>query len=86
MPAVPRLTITRAAQKQLAGVPSHARTVIAGKIEQLAADPRALANVVKRLQGRPELSLRVGDWRVLYVEQGEAIEVRAVAHRREVYR
>jgi DNA-binding XRE family transcriptional regulator len=49
--AVPRLTVTRAAQKQLAGVPSKARTVIAGKIEQLAADPRALANVVERLRG-----------------------------------
>jgi mRNA interferase RelE/StbE len=80
------VAISREAKKQLAQLPSKLRGIVIEKIDQLANDPRALANVVKRLQGRPEMSLRVGDYRVLYVERNEEIEVRAVAHRREIYR
>jgi mRNA interferase RelE/StbE len=36
------------------------------KIEQLAADPHAPNNNVKRLRGESAYRLRVGDWRVLY--------------------
>jgi len=40
---------------------------------------------VKRLKGRQGLRLRVGDWRVIFYEEGESIVVVAVGHRREVY-
>jgi mRNA interferase RelE/StbE len=40
---------------------------------------------VKRLRGREGLRLRVGDWRVIFNEEGDAIVVLAVGHRREIY-
>ena len=41
---------------------------------------------VKALIGTPGARLRAGDWRVIFVETGTTIEVRAVGHRREIYR
>jgi mRNA-degrading endonuclease RelE of RelBE toxin-antitoxin system len=43
---------------------------------------------VRTLQGidPPELRLRVGDYRVLFHDLGDAIEVLSVKHRREAYR
>jgi mRNA interferase RelE/StbE len=40
---------------------------------------------VKRLKGRNGLRLRVGDWRVIFYVEDEAIIVAAVGHRREIY-
>ncbi|EJW11265.1 plasmid stabilization system [Rhodovulum sp. PH10] len=40
---------------------------------------------VKRLTGRPGIRLRVGDWRVIFVENDTTITVLAVGHRREIY-
>lgn len=43
---------------------------------------------IKRLQDTdpPELRLRVGDYRVRFLDHGERIEILAVKHRREAYR
>ncbi|WP_263374843.1 type II toxin-antitoxin system RelE family toxin [Granulicella aggregans] len=41
---------------------------------------------VKALQGRDELRLRVGDYRLFFVNIEEDIELRRVLHRREAYR
>jgi len=40
---------------------------------------------VKRLKGRDESRLRVGDWRVIFYEDQGTIVVAAVGHRREIY-
>ncbi len=40
---------------------------------------------VKRLKGRAGARLRIGDWRVIFYEEGQAIVVAAVGHRREIY-
>ena len=40
---------------------------------------------VKRLKGRQGSRLRVGDWRVIFYEEGGSIVVVAVGHRREIY-
>ncbi|MGA8821132.1 MAG: type II toxin-antitoxin system RelE/ParE family toxin [Xanthobacteraceae bacterium] len=40
---------------------------------------------VKRLKGRQGSRLRVGDWRVIFYEEGSTIIVVAVGHRREIY-
>jgi mRNA interferase RelE/StbE len=40
---------------------------------------------VKRLKGRQGSRLRVGDWRVIFYEEGGSIIVVAVGHRREIY-
>ena len=42
---------------------------------------------VKALQGREELQLRIGDYRLLFVcPDSDTIEVRRVRHRGEAYR
>ena len=40
---------------------------------------------VKRLKGRAGSRLRIGDWRVIFYEEGGTIVVAAVGHRREIY-
>jgi mRNA interferase RelE/StbE len=40
---------------------------------------------VKRLKGRAGCRLRVGDWRVIFVEEKTAIVVVAVGNRRDIY-
>jgi mRNA interferase RelE/StbE len=41
---------------------------------------------VTALQGRDELRLRIGDYRLFFVNIADALEVRRVLHRREAYR
>jgi mRNA-degrading endonuclease RelE of RelBE toxin-antitoxin system len=42
---------------------------------------------VKILQGMEELRLRIGDYRLIFVnEPADTIEIRRVLHRREAYR
>ena len=67
-------------------MPANTRRLIVAKIEQLAADPRSLANNVKTLKGEPGYRrLRVGDWRVLYRDDGMVLLVTKVAPRGEAY-
>jgi len=40
---------------------------------------------VTRLRGRSGSRLRVGDWRVLFEDDGQTITVYAVGHRRDIY-
>jgi mRNA interferase RelE/StbE len=40
---------------------------------------------VKLFKGRKGSRLRVGDWRVIFYEEGASIVVIAVGHRREIY-
>jgi len=45
------------------------------------------AGDVKALQGREELRLRIGDYRLFFVcNDPDAIEIRRVLHRRDAYR
>jgi len=62
----------------------HAR--ISRKILLLEDNPRPKG--AKKLSGREEYRLRVGNYRVLYTidDMGHAVTVFAVGHRREVYR
>jgi mRNA interferase RelE/StbE len=38
-----------------------------------------------KLKGQAGSRLRVGDWRVIFYEEGGTIVVAAVGHRREIY-
>ena len=40
---------------------------------------------VKRLKGRSGCRLRVGDWRLVFIEESASIIVVAVGNRREIY-
>ncbi len=57
---------SRDAAKALAKMPRNARELVLSKIEELARDPYAPNNNVRRLTGRPESRLRVQDWRVIF--------------------
>jgi len=61
-----RTLFSRNAAKSLRRMPVNTARLIRAKIDQLAEDPFAANNNVKKLVGRPGYRLRVGDWRVIY--------------------
>jgi mRNA interferase RelE/StbE len=77
---VKTITWTLAARRELRKLPPD---VGEAKIERFA---RTGAGNVKRLTGRPGARLRVGDWRVIFVETAMTVEVRAVGNRRDIYK
>ncbi len=76
---------TRMAIKDLRAIPAQHADLIRSKIEQYAADPLTLANVVSKLQGRAGLRLRVGNYRVIIEEDGAVLCVLRIGHRSNVY-
>jgi mRNA interferase RelE/StbE len=81
-----RIVIARRAERELDEIDSRARVRIVRALDQLAVSPYRAANI-KALKGGG-YRLRVGDYRVLYELQNDALIVLVVrvAHRREAYR
>ncbi|MBI2846866.1 MAG: type II toxin-antitoxin system RelE/ParE family toxin [Chloroflexi bacterium] len=67
-------------------LPAAVHTRISRRILSLEDNPRPRGT--KKLSGREEYRLRVGDYRILYGvdDKNSVITVFAVGHRREVYR
>ena len=61
-----RVVIEREAAKALDSTPTNVQRLALRKLRELAADPYARNNNVKKLVGRPGFRLRVGDWRIIY--------------------
>lgn len=80
-----RVVILPRAAKALRRMPVNTAKIIRAKIDQYASDPASLANNVTRLQGRPGFRLRVGDWRVIFNENGDVLEIADVGPRGGVY-
>jgi len=80
---VKEITWTRDARRAFRRLPADVQAEIETKIERFA---RTGAGSVRRLTGRSGARLRVGDWRVIFVETFATIEIRAVGHRRDVYK
>ena len=77
---------TKAALKALTRMPNNTAQLIRGKIRQYATNPASLANNVKKLQGRgDEYRLRVGDWRVIFTQDGVILDVLKVGPRGSAY-
>lgn len=77
---------SKAALRALIRLPTDVSRKIRLKIEQYAAKPESLANNVKALRGEPGvLRLRVGDWRVLFTEEGTVVAVIKIAPRGDAY-
>jgi mRNA interferase RelE/StbE len=74
-----KIEYSRESLKSLKLMPSNVSKTIRGKIEQLASDPFASNNNVKKLEGRPGFRLRVGDWRVIYEIQNNRLVIFIVA-------
>lgn len=61
-----RVVTTKLFDKGLSKLPVNWQKRIVARIEEVAANPYAANNNVKRFQGRAGYRLRVGDWRVIY--------------------
>lgn len=77
------ITYTNSARRQFRGLDPQVQTRLR---EKLAVYAETGAGDVVAMQGQGGARLRVGDYRIVFVEGDEAIEVRAVGHRRDVYR
>ncbi|MCJ8025636.1 type II toxin-antitoxin system RelE/ParE family toxin [Shinella yambaruensis] len=73
------------ALRTLARIPRNEADKIRRKIYQYAADPAAQKANVKKLQGRAGFRLRVGNWRVIFDENGDVLDVLEVDSRGNIY-
>ena len=85
MKSPPRITIQflPGAAKDLEGIPLRTAENILNRIERYA---EGAASDIKKLKGRGEFRLRVGDYRVLLVKTGGRADIHRILHRREAYR
>ncbi|MEW6019071.1 MAG: type II toxin-antitoxin system RelE/ParE family toxin [Pseudomonadota bacterium] len=74
---------TSTARKALMALQPQVRERIRAKLVRYAES--GVGDVTK-LQGVEGARMRVGDYRIVLVETEDTIEVRAVGHRREIYR
>ena len=77
------VTWTHDARREFRKLAADVQIDIEAKIERFA---KTGAGNVKRLRGRPGARLRVGDWRVIFVETSTTVEIRAVGNRRDIYK
>lgn len=76
---------THEATRQFLALPSSIQDRIETKIVELATNPKALANQVKALKGIKALRLRVGDYRVIFTEDGVILTILRIGHRGDIY-
>lgn len=74
---------TISARRQLRRLPERVQASIAAKLRRYSETG---AGDVKHLVGRAGARLRVGDYRVVFVENATSIEVREVDNRSNIYR
>ena len=81
-----RIIFARTAEKELARLSGETRLRLGRAIRLLESEP--IPGQAKRLKGRAEFRLRVGDYRVLYILEHEnhVLTISAIGHRRDVYR
>ena len=77
--------IIPSAEKEMNRLPSTVHARLSKKLLSLGDNPRPRG--VRKLSGREEYRLRVGDYRILYVidDSKHIVTILAVGHRREVY-
>jgi mRNA interferase RelE/StbE len=81
-----RVQYTSDALRDLRSIGHVASGRVTEKISAYAESPLSFVNQVKKLQGENALRLRVGDYRVLFTEDGVILRVLRIGHRREIYR
>jgi mRNA interferase RelE/StbE len=82
-----QVTFKASADKALDKLPKSLQARILQKATLLATNPRPSGSV--KLTGASALwRLRIGDYRMVYLidDQGKTVDIRIIAHRREVYR
>ena len=71
------------AVRDIESIPLKAAENILVRIERYAA---GVPSDIKKLKGRGEIRLRVGDYRVLLVKTGNSAAIHRILHRRDAYR
>ena len=77
-----QVVFSAAATRQWLKLPQQLRDRIGKKLDAFATTGQG---DVKKLKGQQGARLRVGDWRVIFYEEGKMVVVVAVGHRREIY-
>ena len=80
------VVIEAKAARVLRKMPTNTARLIRQKIDQYAADPESLSANVVKLTERRGYRLRVGDWRVLFDEDGVVLTIFQIGPRGQVYR
>lgn len=80
-----RVELPRRYQRRITRFPDHVQRRIHARLEALQTEPNA--PFLKALKNRPELSIRVGEYRVLVIRDDarRTFTVTAVDHRGRVY-
>ena len=78
--------IVSAAEKEMEKLPAAVHKRISRRI--LTLEDNARLRGAKKLSGREEYRLRIGDYRVLYTvdDKNGVVTIFAMGHRREIYR
>jgi mRNA interferase RelE/StbE len=76
------VSFTLAATRQWLNLSADIRKRIDAKLTVYATNG---SGDVKRLKGRAGYRLRVGDWRVIFIEDKNTIVIVAVGNRRDIY-
>lgn len=80
------ISYSKQAAKALRKMPANTADLIRGKIDQLATSPQKLANNIKKLAGSDDTyRLRIGDWRVIYTENGDILFILGINPRGSAY-
>jgi len=80
-----RIILSRSAIKEFENLPSNVIERVRAKIRALGSDPRPPG--VKKLQGRPDYRVRVGDYRILFTiaDDEKVVDINTISHRSDVY-
>ena len=81
-----KISYTPSARKDMRKIPQKMAYRIAAAIEKLAGDPGRRDLDTKKLVNREGFRLRVGDWRVIYTEDGFILSILHVKSRGSVYK
>ncbi|MBF0135064.1 MAG: type II toxin-antitoxin system RelE/ParE family toxin [Magnetococcales bacterium] len=67
-------------------MPANEARLVQRKITLYAKDPASQVANVRKLQGRDGYRLRVGDWRVIFDQDGNVLDILEIGPRGGIYR
>ncbi|CAA2138212.1 MULTISPECIES: type II toxin-antitoxin system RelE family toxin [Methylobacterium] len=81
-----QVAYSKDAVRALARMPANVARLIRTKIDEYAGNPASQANNVKALKGQLGVyRLRVGDWRILFTQDGQILAIIRIAPRGSAY-
>lgn len=80
-----KIIYKKPASRALRRMPSNTAKTIRNKIRSYAANPQSQQNNVKDLKGSPYKRLRVGNWRVIFREEGDDLIIEDIGPRGGIY-